>query len=74
MSNLRKKSCIADPEKFVYLPEKCRILTKLSHINQAMLELKSEVYDNEGKEECHFVRILRVGPDVKNKVTKNLKL
>ncbi|CAL8095323.1 unnamed protein product [Orchesella dallaii] len=44
-----------------------QILVKYSHVNDALKDLKTEVYDDEGQEECHFVRIVRIGPGIKNK-------
>ncbi|ODM91551.1 hypothetical protein Ocin01_15131 [Orchesella cincta] len=43
------------------------MLVKYSHVNDALKDLKTEVYDDDGQEECHFVRIVRIGPGIKNK-------
>jgi hypothetical protein len=58
------------PKSFgcLFVPNKNEILAKVSYVNEAMLDLKSEVYDHEKQQECHFLRILRIGFGVKDEV------
>jgi hypothetical protein len=65
-----KKSKSKQKQKtFQHVPDKDWILTKISHVNDAMGDLQAEVHDNQENKECHFLRILRVGPLVSNKAT-----
>lgn len=44
-----------------------QILVKVSHLNETLTDFHTSVYDDENQEECHFVRIVRVGPHIVNK-------
>jgi len=67
--NKSKKNKVKIPSsKEEFIPEGNLILVKVSHVNEALIDLNTELYDEDEREECHFVRILRVGPDVEDKV------
>lgn len=68
-SKNRHKNAGNGDDKYEYTPEKNLILVKVSFVNEAMGDFKTEIYDNQDDKECHFVRILRVGPDIKDCVS-----
>jgi hypothetical protein len=52
--------------KHEFTPEGNLILAKVSHVNEALVDFKTEIYDEQEGEECHLVRILRIGPAIKD--------
>lgn len=67
MKNSKTSKGKSSPKSFKYVLDKDWILTKVSHVNQAMSDFQAVVHDEHVKA-CHFLRILRLGHGIVDKV------